>query len=114
MITTPFVTVESLLACMEPEERCTRAEIIRRLDAGLASVQHTLSLCVSQGLLRRSARERCYVWWKPDAAGRPVSTTSFVAMSGYDEELQRLAALSMAARPPVLPGLTVRYGVGLS
>jgi hypothetical protein len=113
MDTSAIVTVERLLACMGPGERCTRAEIMRRLDAGIASVQHVLGVCVAQGRLRRTAAGKQLVWWKPASAGRPVTAPSFPVLLGYDAELQRLAGLSLAARHPPPPGQTIHYGVGL-
>lgn len=111
MGTAGIVTVERLLACMAPGERCTRAEIMVRLDAGLATVQHMLSVCVAQGLLRRTPEGRHHVWWRPPP-GCPAMARSFADLRGYDEQLQRLARLSFAARPPRSPGLVIRYGVG--
>jgi hypothetical protein len=109
---TSLVTVERLLACMDQEERCTRAEIMTRLDAGLATVQHMLNICVARGLLQCTSEARHHVWWKTVPPDGPVFARSFAALRGYDEQLQRLAGLSMAARPPRPRGQVIRYGVG--
>ncbi|MGF6604693.1 DNA-binding IclR family transcriptional regulator [Paraburkholderia sp. GAS448] len=106
-----IVTVERLLACIGAGERCTRAEIMRRLDAGLSSVQHVLNVCVAHGWLRRTPEGRHLVWWKPTPLDGAVATRPFADLCGYGEELQRLARLSMAARQRP-PGQVIRYGVG--
>lgn len=107
-----MVTVDRLLACMECGERCTRTEIMRRLDAGVASVQHVLNVCEAQGLLRCRSTGGRHVWWKPPFA-QPVQARPFPVLQGYDAELHCKERLSVAARCAPPPGQRIYYGVGL-
>lgn len=105
------MSVELVLACIGPGERCTRAQIMQRLDMGMATVQYMLNAGIASGALRRSPEGRCHVWWKPSAAARPLIQPRAV-LRGYESGIQQFREVCMAARPPAPPGQVIRYGVG--
>jgi hypothetical protein len=66
-----IVTLERLLACLG-NGGAARVEIMRRLRAGIASVQPHLRVCVANGLLRRMHEADRYVWWRSTPPGQVI------------------------------------------
>jgi hypothetical protein len=110
-----MISVESVLACIGPGERCTRVQIMQRMGKGVSTVQHLLNACVASGTLRCSTQGRCKVWWKPTAAKRlphqPVGQPRDV-LRDYDREIRQFIEVCMATRAPAPPRQVIRYGLG--
>lgn len=106
-----LLTVETLLACIGPDEACTRAQIMQRVSKGTATVQYVINRCVASGALRCSRKGRHHVWCKCRPATCPAGPRGEI-LRGYDRRLRQFSEICMAARPPAPPGQVVRHGGG--